>query len=465
MKSFQSVKRKLKNKMMKKTAIFIDDDKPIELLDTETNRGTNSLARSNAITYQHFIDYIELDTKLPQVKVKMEHESLFSTNDKVSGMDTAYIKHQLFNKPPETIVETKEYGSTMPELFNKPVTETHVHTTKMQESYNREDTIDKFVLPSMTTNAISSDIFSLPEPDKDVLLVELQKTAEQAQYEAYIALQEGEKNLQALEQACDLINFFHTQLNQVKSQNQIKMDQTTSLLRSSLPSNIRQLEPNRIGMGLVNKPLLPSVRYSNSNNSSPVIKSLAGKNIEAEIEYQQNKAYKVHATLNGVLQSLGGTRNRSIPIKNGVDKAGGSVIVSRPDWEILGIYDTSSEAQIVCDNASSNDNKIYEKVQIRFDISNRKWITEGKITSQPLVTSPSRPKRGNSVPAKLTRRSLSNNSRISNNSIRSNHTSPVRPRMQRRSHSSSKLMKKSSYNQHSLRSTMYIIPENMKRTR
>jgi transcriptional regulator with AAA-type ATPase domain len=92
--------------------------------------------------------------------------------------------------------------------------------------------------------------------------------------------------LQALEQACDLINYFHTQLHQVKSQKEFKINQTTTLLRSSLPGNIRQLEPNRIGMGLVNKPLLPSVRYNTVNIE---------KNINDEIKYQQSTHSPPHS--------------------------------------------------------------------------------------------------------------------------------------------------------------------------
>ena len=52
MKSFQSIKRKLKNKMMKKTAILMDDT---QLVDAEENKGRHSFVRFYEPPYRDYI--------------------------------------------------------------------------------------------------------------------------------------------------------------------------------------------------------------------------------------------------------------------------------------------------------------------------------------------------------------------------------------------------------------------------
>jgi hypothetical protein len=127
--------------------------------------------------------------------VKSEHESLFTSPGhtspgKANAIDTTYIKQQLFNKPPEDF-DTNHNSSTNMSSFNKYVEDSGLHqglvhkkqpdseytyTEKQQlqhpESHSYADTNEKVVLPSMPTALIAStDIFSLPEPAKDVLLV------------------------------------------------------------------------------------------------------------------------------------------------------------------------------------------------------------------------------------------------------------------------------------------------------
>lgn len=243
-------------------------------------------------------------------------------------------------------------------------------------------------------------------------ILTLRRKAEDAQKEALLALEEGQKNLAALEQACSVIDYFQNQINHIKQENltlkaialtKINGNDAVAVTGSSfspLPL-LSKSNASRIASNLLSAPpiLQSGSRQTIAAYSTVKAVTVNKAAIENELRLNKNGVRKTLASLQHVYNT---TTEADIDAESSSNSAsnGNSNSLnsnSNSNWLLLDVYHTFKEAQVartfaITDNdartkrtmVSSSIQKKFEDIQIRFDMKTRKWVLEGLLVKKNL---------------------------------------------------------------------------------